>query len=108
LSIAYAIFTTRPKIGKGIFTDNEIFDKKANLMTFDDYYKMPLATYELALEEVMKDRNFLYNTIIRDIHQLGVELSGRYQNIRIAYNIFLVGLTIGIIAFFSCHILITF
>jgi len=68
---------------------------------------MPLATYELALEEMMQDKNFLYGTIKRDLHGLGVDLSGRYQSIRTAYNIFLIGLTIGVIAFFSCHILIT-
>lgn len=57
-------------------------------MTFDDYYKMPLATYELDLIEMMDDKDFLYGTIKRDLHRLGVELSGRYKSIRIAYNIF--------------------
>lgn len=106
-SIAFAIFATRPNIGKGEFTEDAVYSKKANLMTFDDFYKMPLATYELALREMMDDKDFLYGTITRDLHKLGVELSGRYQSIRIAYNIFLIGITLGVIAFFSCHILIT-
>ena len=106
-SIAFAIFATRPNIGRGEFTEDAVYSKKANLMTFDDFYKMPLATYELALREMMDDKDFLYGTITRDLHKLGVELSGRYQSIRIAYNIFLIGITLGVIAFFSCHILIT-
>ncbi len=107
LSIAYAIFATRPNVGEGSFTEGAVYGKKASLMTFDDYYKMPLATYELALDEMMQDKDFLYGTIKRDLHRLGVELSSRYQSIRIAYNIFLIGITLGVIAFFSCHILVT-
>ena len=76
-------------------------------MTFDDYYQMPEAEYEEALEEMMQDRTFLYGTIKRDLHHLGVDLSHRYSHIRIAYNTFLIGLVLAVIAFGGCHILFT-
>jgi len=96
ISIAYAIFATRPNLGKG--------NHKAHLTTFDDYYRMPQADYENALDEMMKDGNFLYGTIKRELYRLGVDLSRRYNSIRIAYNVFLIGLTIGLFLFGFCHV----
>ena len=72
-------------------------------MTFDDYYKMPLEVYESALAEMMETSDFLYNTIKRDLHSLGVDLSERYNSIRTAYNVFLFGLILGLFAFGLCH-----
>ena len=103
ISMIYAVLATRPKIGKGEFSDTEIHEKEASLMTFDDYYKMPLEIYEIALDEMMKTSDFLYDTIKRDLHSLGVDLSKRYNSIRIAYNVFLIGLIIGLFAFGTCH-----
>ncbi len=103
ISISFAIIATRPVIGRGEFSEAEVHQHKASLMTFDDYYKMPLTKYELALDEMMKDGNFLYDTIKRDLYRLGVDLSHRYKNIRTAYNVFLVGLIIGLVSFGLCH-----
>ena len=105
ISMAYAIFATRPAFGKGVFTDEEVANKSARLMTFDDFYRMPEGKYEDAISKLMEDRDFLYSTIKKDIHQLGIDLSKRYKNIRIAYDVFLVGLVVSVIAFGVCHVL---
>ena len=103
ISMIYAILATRPKVGTGEFSDTAVHQKKASLMTFDDYYKMPLEIYETALDEMMETGDFLYDTIKRDLHRLGVDLSERYKSIRTAYNVFLIGLIIGLFAFSLCH-----
>ena len=72
-------------------------------MTFDDFYKMPEAEYEMAVDRLMEDRDFLYKTIKKDIHRLGVELSQRYRHIRRSYDIFLGGLIISVFMFGLCH-----
>lgn len=103
ISMIYAVLATRPRIGTGEFSDTEVHQKKASLMTFDDFYKMPFEIYETALDEMMETNNFLYSTIKRDLHRLGVDLSKRYSSIRTAYNVFLIGLIIGLFAFGLCH-----
>jgi len=104
VSITYAVIATRPKLGAGIFSEKQVQLGKASLMTFDDYYQMPEEAYEKALDKMMQDKEFLYGTIKRDLHHLGVDLSHRYRRIHIAYNVFLIGLVISIIAFGGCHI----
>ena len=104
LSMAFAIFATRPKMGKGTFSSEEVQDGNVSLMTFDDFYRMPEGEYEQAIEKIMSDRKFLYKTIKKDIFHLGLELSKRYRNIRISYDIFLVGLIVSVWMFATCYI----
>tara|TARA_R110001592_G_scaffold255794_3_gene519555 strand:- start:3737 stop:4336 length:600 start_codon:yes stop_codon:yes gene_type:complete len=105
ISIAYATVATRPKMSTGVFTKQDIESKTSALMTFDDFYKMSLEDYEHAVGELMQNGTFLYRTITRDIHRLGVDLSKRYKNIQIAYNVFLTGLIISVIVFGLCHMI---
>ena len=104
ISIAFAIFATRPALKKGQITKEKIKTKSASLMTFDDFYKVTEEEYEWAVEEMMTDRKFLYSTIKKDVYYLGVDLSHRYKYIQIAYNVFLVGLIISVLLFGGCHV----
>jgi hypothetical protein len=104
LSISFAIFATRPILRKGTFDKESVKNKSIQLMTFDDFYKMSESDYEWAVGELMQDGDLLYSTIKKDIYTLGVDLNKRYRSIQMAYNVFLIGLTISIVMFGSCHI----
>ena len=99
VSIIFAILSTRPKVTKGVFTRKDIEDKKVNLLFFGNFYKMPLDEYEWAVNEMMKDNEYLYNSMIKDLYFLGLVLEKKYKLLRITYNIFMVGLIISVIAF---------
>lgn len=104
LSIAFAIFATRPRLlASGQVSESGIEEKETGLMTFDDFYRMPFADYHKTVEAMMEDGPFLYSTITRDIYMLGVDLSKRYQFIRVSYNVFLIGIVISVLLFAVCH-----
>lgn len=105
LSISYAVMATRPKIAKGTFSKKDVEEKKAGLMTFDDFFQMSHLDYQEAIEEMMKDGKFLYSTIKRDIYFLGLDLSKRYRFIRTSYDIFVVGIILSTISFALCHLI---
>ena len=98
-TIIFAILSTRPKVTTGIFTREDIEAKKINLLFFGNFYKMPLAEYDWAMNEMMKDRDYLYSTMIKDLYYLGLVLQRKYNLLRIAYNIFMVGIIVTVIAF---------
>lgn len=106
MSMSFAIFATRPVLENGIFTREEVIKKEARLTTFDDFYQMPLKEYEWAVGEMLQDRQFLYNTLIRDMHRLGVDLAIRYKNIRLSYHVFLTGLIFSIFMFAACYVIL--
>jgi predicted metal-dependent HD superfamily phosphohydrolase len=99
VSIIFAILSTRPKVTTGTFTRQDIKDEKVNLLFFGNFYKMPLEEYEWAVNEMMKDNAYLYNSMIKDLYFLGVVLEKKYRLLRITYNIFMIGIIISVIAF---------
>ncbi|MEL1254319.1 Pycsar system effector family protein [Flavobacterium sp. DGU38] len=99
ITIIFAILSTRPKVTSGIFTRDDVEAKKVNLMFFGNFYKMPLEDYDWAMNEMMKDRDYLYSTMIKDLYYLGLVLQRKYNLLRIAYNFFMFGIIITVIAF---------
>lgn len=99
VTIVFAILSTRPKVTTGVFTREDIEAKKINLLFFGNFYKMPLDEYEWAMNEMMKDKDYLYGTMIKDLYFLGIVLEKKYRLLRIAYNLFMVGIIITVVAF---------
>jgi hypothetical protein len=58
-----------------------------------------LEDYQRAMNQMMKDGDYLYNSMIKDIYFLGVVLAKKYKYLRIAYTIFMWGLIIAVLAF---------
>ena len=99
ITIIFAILSTRPKVTTGVFTREDIEAKKINLLFFGNFYKMPLEEYDWAMNEMMKDRDYLYSTMIKDLYYLGLVLQRKYNLLRIAYNFFMIGIIITVVAF---------
>lgn len=98
-TIVVAILATRPKISLGTFSDEDINTKKTNLLFFGNFYKSSMEDYEKAMSKMMVDSEYLYGSLVKDIYALGVVLARKYRLIRWAYNIFMVGIIISVIAF---------
>lgn len=99
ITIIFAILSTRPKISSGKFTEEDIHNKKVNLLFFGNFYNMTMNEYEWAVKEMMKDNNYLYTSMIRDQYSLGKVIGRKYNLLRVAYTVFMVGLIISSILF---------
>lgn len=99
VSITSSILATRPSISSGRFTEEDIRNKKTNLLFFGNFHKMQLQDYQWGMNQMMRDKEYLYNTMMMDIYFLGVVLARKYRYLRIAYTVFMVGLIIAVIAF---------
>ncbi len=97
--IILAIMSTRPKVSSGTFTRKEIEEKKVNLLFFGNFYKMPLEEYLWAMKEMMSDRQYLYDTMIKDLYYLGIVLNRKYKLLRLTYTVFTVGIIASVVAF---------
>lgn len=97
--IILAIMSTRPKVSSGTFTRKEIEEKKVNLLFFGNFYKMPMEEYLWAMKEMMSDRQYLYDTMIKDLYYLGIVLNRKYKLLRLTYTVFTIGIIASVIAF---------
>ena len=98
-TIVVAILATRPKVNQGTFSREDILSKKTNLLFFGNFHKASLEEYEWGMSQMMKDQDYLYGTLVKDIYFLGVVLGRKYKLIRLAYNVFMFGIIVSVIAF---------
>ncbi|RYE23908.1 MAG: HD domain-containing protein [Sphingobacteriales bacterium] len=99
ITVVIAILATRPKITEGRFSRQDIIDKKTNLLFFGNFHKSSLEEYQWGMKEMMMDKDYLYGSLVKDIHHLGVVLGRKYKLIRMAYNVFMIGIIISVLAF---------
>lgn len=98
-TIIIAIMATRPKVSTGNFSREDILNKSTNLLFFGNFYKTKVTEYKWAMTTMMRDPDYLYSSLIMDIHQLGVVLARKYKLIRLAYTVFMIGLFVSVLAF---------
>lgn len=107
VTMVFSILATRPSLPHGTFSIQDIRDKKANLLFFGNFYRMPLPDYEAGMEQMMEDRDFLYGSLIRDLYSQGVVLGRKYQLLRIAYSVFMFGIIASVLAFMTAIAIVT-
>jgi hypothetical protein len=98
-TIIFAVLATRPKVTSFRISREDISQRKGNLLFFGNFINMPVDDYEWGMKELMEDRDYLYNNLIRDIYYLGVVLGKKYRFLRIAYNIFMYGLIASVMGY---------
>ena len=98
-SIVFGILATRPNVSGGTFTREDIAAKKTNLLFFGNFHNMSLDDYNWGMTEMLDDKYYMNNSMIKDNYFLGVVLAKKYRYLRIAYNVFMYGLIIAMIAF---------
>ncbi|MBS1533147.1 MAG: hypothetical protein JSU01_22800 [Bacteroidetes bacterium] len=99
VTIIYSVLATRPTIQSGVFTRDEIEQKKVNLLFFGSYYKMSLEDYEYGMRQMMDDNEFLYGSFIKDIYSQGKVLGRKFRLLRIAYDIFMYGIAASVVGY---------
>jgi len=99
VSMVFAILSTRPKVTSNNFSSEDVKNKKVNLLFFGNFHKLPLAEFEDGVKEIIKDRDYLYGSLTKDLYYLGIVLERKYRLLRITYNIFMFGIIISVVAF---------
>lgn len=98
-TIVLAVLTTKPKISKGTFTVEQIRSHEINLLFFGNFHKMDLSVYEWGIHELMADKEYLFNSMTKDIYYLGKVLAVKYKYLDIGYKVFMYGLIASVAAF---------
>ena len=96
-----AVVATRPNVTRGEFTKEDVANQSVNLTFFGNFHKMELEQFEWAIEELLKDRNYVYKSLTKDLYFLGKVLDRKYRLLRLTYTIFVAGTIISLISFFA-------
>jgi hypothetical protein len=99
-SMILSILATRPNVTGGEFTKEDVTQKKVNLLFFGNFHKMQLKDYEWAIQELIKDKRYVYASLTKDLYFLGIVLDRKYKLLRWTYTIFMIGMILSVVAFF--------
>jgi hypothetical protein len=95
----FAVLATRPNFVKGSVTQNDLDNKKSNLLFFGNFTSLSLPDFEDSMLTMLKDDEYLYRSILADFYGQGKVLKRKYLLLTYSYNIFLIGLILSVIVF---------
>lgn len=98
-SVVSAIMSAQPEVTSFNIKPNKVKSKKVNLLFFGNFTKLPLEDFQAGMQEIMREKDALYNNMITDIYYLGEVLAKKYRLLRISYTIFMIGLILTVVAF---------
>ncbi len=104
-SLIFAILSCRPQLSSWKYSKDDIKKRKVNLLFFGNFHKIPYQEYEDSVKEMMEDYDFLYSSLIKDQHSLGLSLNRKYKLLRSAYSIFMYGFILAAITFVVSYFL---
>ena len=99
VSMIMSIIATRPNVTSGQFTKEDVANKTVNLTFFGNFHKMELEEFEWAIDELLKDKDYVYSSMTKDLYFLGKVLDRKYRILRATYTVFMVGIILSVIAF---------
>lgn len=100
VSMILSIVATQPNVTKGEFDKKDVKKKAVNLIFFGNFHRMSLKDYEWAIFEMLKDQDYIYSNLTKDLYFLGNVLERKYRILRWNYIVFMIGIIISVIAFF--------
>lgn len=98
-SIILSIMSTRPNVTSGEFTREQVKKKQVNILFFGNFHKMPYDQYQWAINEIINDKEYIYEALTKDLYLLGIVLNKKYMLLRKTYTIFMTGIIVSVVSY---------
>lgn len=92
MTIVFSIIATKPKL-----RSHKNSGQSVDLFFFQSFSSISSESYQAQMKELMRDENILQEKILNNIHAQGKVLTRKYNQLKIAYTIFLVGFPVSVL-----------
>ncbi len=100
-SLVYAILAARPRVSSHVVSLDDVRSDRSNILFFGNFIALEEDDFVEGMKELITDTDRLYVNMIRDIYSLGGVLAKKFKLLRVSYNIFMVGLVLGVTLFIA-------
>lgn len=107
IALVYSILAARPRVSNEKVTLDDVRANRSNLLYFGNFHKLSREDYVTGMEELMEDKERLYNTMSRDLYGLGSVLETKFRLLRIAYNVFMFGLALSVTSYILVYFIVS-
>lgn len=99
VSMIFAILAARPRVSSHVISLEDVTQQRANILFFGNFVTLDEEDFVEGMKGLMTDTDQLYVNMTKDIYSLGQVLARKFTLLRHAYNVFMVGLILGVIIF---------
>lgn len=99
VSMIFATLATRPIPMTGLTSQEDIKQGRSNLFFFGNFYRMSITEYDQGMDTVIREDESLESAIKRDLYFLGRSLGKKYNQLRVCYNLFMIGVVLSVVLF---------
>ena len=105
LAIIFAVLSAIPTVKGSDFTDEQVAQFKVSLLFFGNFLKIGKPRFVNYLTELKGNQDALYETLAKDLYNLGFVLRKKYRLLTIAYRVFVGGLILSVLVFLIVSLL---
>ena len=99
VSVIFATISTIPKVTRNGASAEMVKDRQTNLLFFGNFQGLDLDVFIAGMNDLMKDDEYLYETLMKDLYFLGKVLNKKYYYLRMCYAVFVIGIVLSVIAY---------
>ena len=104
VSIVFSILAARPRVNTNPITLEDLEHSEGNILFFGNFANLDKDHFTEGMLELMQDRMVLYETMIHNLHDIGLVLRAKFGLLKLAYNAFMVALVLGVLSFIGVFI----
>lgn len=104
VSIVYAILAARPRVSSVPITLQDLRNRQGNILFFGNFANLRESDFLEGMNELIGDRELLYETMIRNIYGLGSVLKKKFALLQVAYTAFMLALVLGVTSFIGVFV----
>lgn len=99
ISVTFAILAARPRLQKNPVSLSGLRKAEGNILYFGAFANMQKSEFLEGMMDLMLDRTDLYETMIKNLYDLGSVLKKKFGLLQVAYTTFMVALALSVFAF---------
>jgi len=104
ISLGYAIFASRPRILATLINKEMVIRNEAEVLFFGNFVNMSAEEFQETMNELLTNRNLLYDNMTRNLYFMGKVLEKKYRLLKYSYTVFFFTLAMAVIFFIGMFI----
>ena len=104
VSLGYAIFASRPRILATLINKEMVIRNEAEVLFFGNFVNMSAAEFQDTMNELLANRNLLYDNMTRNLYFMGKVLERKYRLLKYSYTVFFMTLAMAVVFFLGMFI----
>jgi hypothetical protein len=94
----------RPRVSSAPITLQNLENSEGNILFFGDFANLPEGDFVEGMLDLLEERRVVYETMIRNIHGLGLVLRKKFALLQVAYTAFMLALVAGVLSFIAVFV----